>query len=1013
MVYDHQSKSSSWTPTPRKSSFFPPSHIQTKTEAKKGSELVGNLPSKAQRDKIRRSLFGDIREMTGAKAETAPTEAKDVQNPTQESEEAASGEIQAKAETGLSQSQGYGVPSREVRNKIRRRMFGNLEPTPVQKQEEGTSPPTPLLQGEGRMDDAGGEEKGLAETEISLPIQAKLTIGEPNDKYEQEADRVARQVVDKIHSPTPETVQREEMGDEDEVRFKSEAGSGEKGEAGVGVTGVRKSPIQRLTINRAVNSAGETQEASAELEASIQGKRGSGQPLDESVREPMEGAFGADFSGVRVHTDAKSDELNQAIQAKAFTTGEDIFFREGAYEPGSRGGQELLAHELTHVVQQNGNTVRSMQTQVKEVAIDETLLVEPQLEGNAAVIQRGWFKNKRTQEIRQADSVYNLPEPEFDWDEIHQEMSYGESSQPSSFSSFREPNYPDLQFEELYNGQKVIIQALEGRQMLVVTSEGQKALLPVYMRRLAVGSIIKISDSIFFQVVEVQPEINDTFYSIINQFDQKIIAHSQLLKFMLGQSQQGEKDPFITQQEFAFSIAEEDSSAEYIPEDEDMDDEEDRYDQFDEDYDAVDQPLWEIPSSTRFATFEEAVPEPPKFLKTTSRWNFHTEQWVEENLGTATKSKQEAKKAFEKWVTYSPSSIKEILEYLMKLKQKFQLTSVSAIIADDGITIAYIASPPDYSHIKPVNSLSAANESKHPPNAFKTKKPDLVNLGSATQEKTPLGQIMSTLGLTINDINLPAKGDMQKAIRPERVHAIIYGARRMQGGRQTGTVNPAAVAHFGHHEIILLNLNDKSKWLSYYDGGHLIGDQLLPNKTYDTFVEWNLAPQEQVLNQQSYRLWMENIIASGVMDAKGKLRTTIPISMIASVYYPDDEYTVTENELAQANIIPNNSGIPTSGQNRSITIKSRIPYRWVLDAKIGDPAYTFKEKTAKPDKTKKTGNTAFPYYDYSDLTTKEISYSDRHWWKISSAMNNKKTDAISIKNQKQLHFEAYQYYPSR
>jgi hypothetical protein len=346
MVYDQQSKSSSWTPTPRKSSFFPPAHIQTKTEAKKGSELVGNLPSKAQRDKIRRSLFGDIPEMTGAKAETAPTEAKEVENPTQVSEEAASGEIQAKAETGLSQSQGYGVPSREVRKKIRRRLFGNLEPTPVQKQ------------GEGSMDDAGGEEKGLAETEISLPIQAKLTIGEPNDKYEQEADRVARQVVDKIHSPTPETVQRQEMGDEDEVRLKSDAGSGGKQEAGVGVTGVRKSPIQRLTINRAVNSEGETQEASAQLEASIQGKRGSGQPLDESVREPMEGAFGADFSGVRVHTDGKSDELNQAIQAKAFTTGEDIFFREGAYEPGSRGGQELLAHELTHVVQQKGEAVQ-------------------------------------------------------------------------------------------------------------------------------------------------------------------------------------------------------------------------------------------------------------------------------------------------------------------------------------------------------------------------------------------------------------------------------------------------------------------------------------------------------------------------------------------------------------------------------------------------------------------------------------------------------------------------------
>jgi hypothetical protein len=69
-------------------------------------------------------------------------------------------------------------------------------------------------------------------------------------------------------------------------------------------------------------------------------------------------AMGADFSGVKVHTDSQSDQLNQSIQAKAFTTGQDVFFRQGAYEPSSRGGQELIAHELTHVVQQNGGAVQ-------------------------------------------------------------------------------------------------------------------------------------------------------------------------------------------------------------------------------------------------------------------------------------------------------------------------------------------------------------------------------------------------------------------------------------------------------------------------------------------------------------------------------------------------------------------------------------------------------------------------------------------------------------------------------
>jgi hypothetical protein len=67
--------------------------------------------------------------------------------------------------------------------------------------------------------------------------------------------------------------------------------------------------------------------------------------------------MGADFSGVKVHTDTQSDQLNQSIQARAFTTKQDIFFRKGAYDPSSPGGQELIAHELTHVMQQNGSDV--------------------------------------------------------------------------------------------------------------------------------------------------------------------------------------------------------------------------------------------------------------------------------------------------------------------------------------------------------------------------------------------------------------------------------------------------------------------------------------------------------------------------------------------------------------------------------------------------------------------------------------------------------------------------------
>jgi hypothetical protein len=93
------------------------------------------------------------------------------------------------------------------------------------------------------------------------------------------------------------------------------------------------------------------------VERTIQQERGGGQSLDTGVRRQMESSFGADFSGVRVHTDRQSDSLNRSLSARAFTTGQDIFFRQGAYQPGSSTGRELLAHELTHVVQQGGSQV--------------------------------------------------------------------------------------------------------------------------------------------------------------------------------------------------------------------------------------------------------------------------------------------------------------------------------------------------------------------------------------------------------------------------------------------------------------------------------------------------------------------------------------------------------------------------------------------------------------------------------------------------------------------------------
>jgi hypothetical protein len=188
---------------------------------------------------------------------------------------------------------------------------------------------------------------------MSTAIQAKLNIGAPNDKYEKEADATATKVVKQINAPSQEkSVQRQEsIEDEDQLQMKSEISTIQRQESMEEENEElqMKSLVQRRGGNIAVG------DASQDLESSIQNVRGSGQPLDPNLQTKMEQVMGSDFSGVKIHTDAQSDQLNQSIQAKAFTTGQDVFFRQGAYNPKSKEGQELIAHELTHVVQQDSN----------------------------------------------------------------------------------------------------------------------------------------------------------------------------------------------------------------------------------------------------------------------------------------------------------------------------------------------------------------------------------------------------------------------------------------------------------------------------------------------------------------------------------------------------------------------------------------------------------------------------------------------------------------------------------
>jgi len=148
------------------------------------------------------------------------------------------------------------------------------------------------------------------------------------------------------------------------------------------------------------------------VENRIESQRGAGQPLPEDTQEQMEGSFGADFSGVRVHTGGESNDLNRSLNARAFTTGQDLYFADNEYNPNSSGGQELIAHELTHVVQQGGAPAQS-KTQAKraqraatdqEDEVDEDRVSPKRVAG--APLQRAMTVNAPGDEYEQeADST--------------------------------------------------------------------------------------------------------------------------------------------------------------------------------------------------------------------------------------------------------------------------------------------------------------------------------------------------------------------------------------------------------------------------------------------------------------------------------------------------------------------------------------------------------------------------------------------------------------------------------
>lgn len=161
-------------------------------------------------------------------------------------------------------------------------------------------------------------------------IQPKLTVNEPGDIYEQEADAMADKVMrmpaPAFFAPATPHLQRKCRHCEEE---------------------------ERKLHRKETESA--TPVATPALNAYVGSLSNGGQPLSESTRNFFEPRFGYDFSNVRVHNDSAAVQSAQSINALAYTSGTNIVFNQGQFAPESAGGKQLLAHELTHVVQQNGS----------------------------------------------------------------------------------------------------------------------------------------------------------------------------------------------------------------------------------------------------------------------------------------------------------------------------------------------------------------------------------------------------------------------------------------------------------------------------------------------------------------------------------------------------------------------------------------------------------------------------------------------------------------------------------
>lgn len=300
---------------------------------------------------------------------------------------------------------------------------------------------------------SSGHEKDRGESFFSTDmVQAKLSVGKPDDQYEREADAMARRVVTGLGSTKEEpqnekksanpevqkVEEEEEMAAQTKVRRKTEFTTGigdeedDDQDMGQSAGEFADVSVQEKSENHSDTNNGDdagennpnhgfghslktiaakflpgfitphqnstqpttdnpTPEVQANgrtyglpqpgLETRLDQNSGKGESMPENTREEMEGAFGADFEGVRIHTDDDAVDMSSELNAKAFTHRNDIYFNEGQFNPDQPEGKELLAHELTHTLQQGASVQRKPDIQ-KEEELDLAQMLRDLIESN-------------------------------------------------------------------------------------------------------------------------------------------------------------------------------------------------------------------------------------------------------------------------------------------------------------------------------------------------------------------------------------------------------------------------------------------------------------------------------------------------------------------------------------------------------------------------------------------------------------------------------------------------------